>query len=314
NGDTIITIVDVYDSLDIPLEGIGVKLYLDPNEFDPNDDVLYKTTVTNSEGIYHFDNIEVGTYYLVLELPDSLQTVNNDVGGDDTEDNDFYLSEETGQYRSQTFAMEADNDEACKTDIDGGTKKKGQSQPIDMLSYEVKYNSSEKLVDILWNTMNEINADYYIVERKEEGSDRYIQIAELDAKGLRTLNNYSVKDPNVAAGNRYYYKLTGYDRDGRENGVYIESVLIPADKFTVQAYPNPVNEQLFVIVSGNRGKESTIQIIDGIGRKAVKTIKLNSGTNYDKVSIDMSNLPQGQYYIKVISGDQVEIKNIIHIN
>ena len=314
NGDTIFTIVDVYDSLDIPLEGIGVKLYSDPNEFDPNDDVLYKTAVTNSEGIYRFDNIEIGTYYLVLDLPDSLQTVNNDVGGDDTQDNDFYLSEETGEYRSQTFAMEADNDEACKTDIDGGTKKKGQTQPLDMLAYEVSYNKVEKLVDIVWNTMNEINADYYVVERKEEGADRYIEISEVEAKGLRTLNSYGLKDPNVEGGNRYYYKLTGYDKDGRENGVYIDNVLIPADKFTVQAYPNPVNERLYVVVSGNRGKESTIQIIDGIGRKAVKTISLNKGSNYEKVAIDMSQLPQGQYYIKVISGDQVEIKKVVHVN
>ena len=301
--------VNVYDSLDFPVVGIQVDLVFDPDEYITTDDKVIMTDFTDNEGIYEFNNIPIGQYFIVLHLPDDLTLVNNDVGGDDQNDSDFYLSEETGQYRSNSFSILANNDEECKIDIKGGTGKK--TFPIDLLLFEANWNEEIDAVEVEWYTMNEINLSHYTVERRGEFENRFVEIAQVEARGSLDYNEYRLLDRDVERGSVYYYRLVPIDNDGRENRNYIDDVKIPGDKMKVNAYPNPTKSIVNIEILGKANEQLRIEILDNIGKRALNDIVIGKNNNVsEKVIIDVSDLPQGHYFVKVISGNAVEVKRV----
>lgn len=188
-------------------------------------------------------------------------------------------------------------------------------QSFDLLRFDASCNKTEEVVKLVWETMNEINLDSYILEKRSEESANFEEIIRIVAKGKPAQNIYSLKDPNVEKGTRYYYRLRSVDKEGTINKDIIEEVMVPGDKFIVKSYPNPVIDKLFVIISGKRSENIQIELMDNIGRRKQQIVELkDTNKTYEKVSLDMSNLPQGQYYIKVISGQRVEIQKVVHIN
>jgi len=307
-------ILNVYDELDEPYPNIVIELYSDPDENDPFDDMLVMSTTTDANGEYDFSNIKKGNYYIVARISDDYTVVSTDVGGDDTKDSDFYLSEETGLYRSYTFFIDANNDEECINDVDAGTKERGTTQPLDLLSFEASWNGKDEVVEIVWNTINEVDLDYFTVERRADEEEEFVEIATVDSKGGRFASKYGLKDPNVEGGMTYHYRLIPTNINGRSDGNYNARVFIPANKFTVKSYPNPVMDRLYVLISGNRDNDVSIEILDNVGRRVLEKVFVEkSNTTYEKVSMNLSDLPQGQYYIKVVSGQRVEIKKLVHV-
>ncbi len=301
--------VNVYDSLDYPVVGIQVDLVLDNDPFITTDDEIIMTDLTNAEGIYEFYNIPVGNYFIVLHLPAHLTVVNTNAGGDDINDNDFYLNEDTGQYRSQTFDITANNDEECKIDIKGGTGRK--TFPSKVLYFEAVWDESQDAVVLEWGAMDEVNLNHYMIEKRAESDKVFEILGEVNAKGGLDLHEYEMLDPNVEKGMRYYYKLVPVDNDGRRNQSYPDDVIIPGDKLGVIAYPNPTKSLLNIEISGKQNQEIRIEVIDNVGRKAIRDVIIEKNSNiFERIGLDMSPLPQGNYFIKVISGLDVMVKRI----
>jgi len=301
--------INVYDSLDHPVIGIKADLILDNNPLVSSDDRVIKSVFTDASGEYDFKNIPVGLYFVVLHLPPHLTVVNNDVGGDDQKDSDFYLSEETGQFRSHSFEIYANNDEECKIDIDGGTGRR--TFPIELLSFEAIWDEQEDAVLLEWQSINEVNLNHYMIEKRAESDKVFEILGEVNAKGGLDLHEYEMLDPNVEKGMRYYYRLVPVDNDGQRNQSYPDDVIIPGDKLGVVAFPNPTRSMLNIEISGKQNQEVKIEVIDNVGRKAIRDVIIEKNSNiFERIGLDMSTLPQGNYFIKVISGLDVMVKRI----
>jgi len=314
NGVKMYTRVNVHDIFDLPYTDLVVDLYLDPNEFDPYDNVLYKSVITNEMGEYEFENIKQGKYFVVINLPDTITVIANDIGGDDSKDNDFYLSEESGMYRSNSFPITVNNNEECVTGIDGGTKKKDKTQEVDIISFNASWNALKEVVQLEWNTMNEINLDNFIIERRADEENAFKEIDDIIAIGGRNIQNYGIFDNDVDKATTYHYKLIPVDLDGVIHGFFNSIVNIPQRKLIVESYPNPVSDKLIIVFRGERVNDLKIELIDNFGRSVLKTIIVKAdGNNFEKVTINFNKLPQGQYFVKVISGEMVEVQKIVHI-
>jgi large repetitive protein len=69
---------------DVPLEGVTVKLYSDPNgDGDPTDGSVQQVTTTNGSGYYEFLNLGAGTYVVVEEDILSYASVADTAGAND---------------------------------------------------------------------------------------------------------------------------------------------------------------------------------------------------------------------------------------
>jgi len=182
------------------------------------------------------------------------------------------------------------------------------------LSFNVTWSSVDKVVKLDWETVNEIDIDYYIIERKAQDEANYHKVGKASAKGGRETVLYTMIDAEVVKGQIYEYRLTPVNLDGRTDGQYLANVIVPADKLTVNAYPNPVKDLLSIVIAGVEGNDVSIEILDNVGRRVMEKMMIErSNTAYEKVTMNLSDLPQGQYYIKVVSGQRVEIKKLVHV-
>ena len=176
--------------------------------------------------------------------------------------------------------------------------------PLTLLSF----NSSleNKNVILHWQTAQEINTSYFIIERSTNGTD-FSSIGKIVASGnSSTTKNYSYTDTKPINGTNYY-RLKMLDTDGKY--IYSKVLVIKIDgKSTLQIFPNPAKNILYIQASGENEK-ATVQIIDVTGRiiKEEK-ISLNGNTSF---SIDINNLPDGLYNLILKSKSINEQKKFI---
>ncbi|WP_248284679.1 T9SS type A sorting domain-containing protein [Pedobacter fastidiosus] len=80
----------------------------------------------------------------------------------------------------------------------------------------------------------------------------------------------------------------------------------------VKIYPNPVEDQLNIILSiGKDGTQTTIKIIDLLGNEVVtlSNERLNSGEQTKTFALP-SRLNAGIYFLRVVAGSESQVKRI----
>ena len=302
---------DLFDNSDFLVQGLRVDLVLDPDINIIGDEVLTMTVFTDIDGNYSFFNVPIGQYYLVIHMPAGKMLTLSNAGNDDSIDNDFYFNIVSGENRTDVFSVPAQTDDICILDIDGGIREINDPLPVELLNYGVKWNEIIKVVEIDWATMNEINLDHYLIERVGENEKIFIEVSKILANGNLDFNEYNVQDENVEKGMRYFYRLRPVDKDGKIIRSYLADVLIPGEKIKVNVFPNPAKEIMNIEISGKVNNKLQIEFLDYTARKVIREIYIDANNNNTEiVSLDVTNIPQGLYIIKVISGNSVEIKQV----
>ncbi len=172
----------------------------------------------------------------------------------------------------------------------------GNTVPLQLLSFtgSVLQNGKNQLQ---WNTANEDNVDFFIVERSNNGNG-YSTITRQTAIGHGN-NNYTIVDESPFA-KINYYRLKMMDK----NGHYTYSSIIRLKNNSnsgFSMFPNPAKNNLIVthpIVPA----ESFIQIIQLDGKVVFKQ---NISIGAVQTSIDISTLHQGLYLVYVYSDKEV---------
>ena len=292
-------IPNVLDINDLMVQNVRIDLILEPDVSVNGDEVLVMTSYTDVNGNFSFSNVPIGQYYMVLHMPAGKMLTLTDVGNDDSIDNDFYFNTLTSINRSNVFSVTAQTDAVCITDIDGGIRNINDPLPIEMLLYTVTWNENKEVVEIDWSTMNEINLDHYLIERKEVNEIRFIEVNKTEAKGKNDYNQYNVQDKYVEKGLRYFYRLRPVDKDGKEDRSYLADVLIPGEKIRVNAFPNPANDILTVEISGKVNHKLRIEFLDYTGRKVIRDIDIEANyNNIEKISSRCQGYTTGTVYNK----------------
>ncbi len=304
---------DLQDNSDKQVEGVKIRLYNDKDENDSSDDVLFDSTNV-IEGLFSFRNIPAGNYYYTAELPAGTKLVKtkSDLGSDNI-DSDFYTTE-GGIHRSHRFNVQPGGDSRpCNENIDIGVTK-FETLPVEVLEFNAGWNTPQGVVALVWSTMNGNNVSYFELYRRAENEEDFVKLVAVEAERGSSVQSYGMIDSNVEFGLRYYYRLVPVDFDGQVKAKYEASVLVPGYDFKVNAYPNPVTDKLYIVVSGGIIGDFTVELLDNLGRKVINKIKVKSSgnTTYEKVRLDMRDLPQGTYYIRVIKGTKLELHKIVH--
>lgn len=132
--------------------------------------------------------------------------------------------------------------------------------------------------------------DVFNIERSRDGK-RFEYLGSMDAKGIAN-SHYTFVDAMPFTGINYY-RLHLLNNDGTTGYSKIVNAFVH-DAFEVEAYPNPVNDKLTVMVRGNISGEGIVTLCDASGRELEKS-KIVSGKI---VTFSMNHLAQGVYWIK----------------
>jgi hypothetical protein len=178
--------------------------------------------------------------------------------------------------------------------------------PVRYLEFNaVKFAELTSSLD--WVTAEEINNDYFEVQRSNDITGSFTTIGKVDAvEHPKSVNPYQFYDYAARPGVNYY-RLKQFDRDGQFAYSPIRTVLFSTTSFSVKAWPNPVNDLLNVFISG-AGEAGRLELIDVAGRHVVSQ-EFTDGDSSHEIAVD--RVAPGVYTLVVLTGAERHVEKII---
>jgi hypothetical protein len=160
-----------------------------------------------------------------------------------------------------------------------------------------------------WVTATEKDVKNFVVERSID-SKQWFAIGTAAPKGGLKETAYSLIDNKPVL--LSYYRLRSVDNNGDEQISKIVSVKrYDAKKFVVLSVaPVPTTEGVTVDFSVSKEATVTLTVTNIIGQ-VVKTETIRAIEGVNKAVINLNNLPNGTYLLKVSDGDLTELKTIV---
>ncbi|WP_256009855.1 exo-alpha-sialidase [Desertivirga xinjiangensis] len=127
-------------------------------------------------------------------------------------------------------------------DLSGAYKPVQTTLPVNLKEYKAKLTNG--LVQLSWETLDELNNEKFVVEKSHDG----VNFDKLASIKPAPDNRYQVTDFYPYGGSNYY-KLTQYDKDGKSSTLGLEFLKYDSkDINKVKISPNPVRtgEALYI--------------------------------------------------------------------
>lgn len=226
--------------------------------------------------------------YFDYRLPASLMIDLSNVAGAD-------LSQSGGDLLFITVSAANGNGYTANFSTTPYRISEGVFQPV-----ELTYLNAEKRgqqVAVNWGTSTEINNDYFVVERRGEVEDRFVEIGMVQGNG-NTIEpqSYLFLDEQPKEGVNLY-RLRQVDFDGQETYSHAVSVAMPVTNVSMSVFPNPAKESLTIQVEGSKTITGLVEVYDLVSGRHVLSLQMN---NYQEV-LGISNLSPGAYIIRLTS-------------
>ena len=174
------------------------------------------------------------------------------------------------------------------------------SLPVDLLRFETRPTDNHT-AKLSWTTASEINNSHFDVERSYDGRTFEV-VGEVAGNGNSQHQiEYSYTDASVSkVQNTVYYRLKQVDFDGAFEYSDIRVVRFDAvgNNMQLVAYPNPMNDELNVMLSLPSGEKYQLQVTNLQGALVhQKNHVFSSGLH----TLDLSQWNSGVYIVEVIS-------------
>ena len=182
--------------------------------------------------------------------------------------------------------------------------------PIELLRFEAHVKTSGVLLS--WETASEINNNYFNIERSSDG-DKFESIGVIPGSGTTTeYHAYSFSDPDPGVG-IFYYRLKQIDYDGGYSYSDVVAVKLNSIINEINIFPNPVIEVVnFEFETVNTSKVH-FQILDIMGKILIDESK-ETGKGNVTSQIEIKELPEGIYYLKVFTSDSIYKGKFLKLN
>ena len=171
---------------------------------------------------------------------------------------------------------------------------------------------------IQWTTLTENNClGFELLRSNTNNGNDFSSVRFVSSKAINgnsnSLLSYSFDDATANTSNTYY-KLKQIDKDGKFS--YSNTILVKATKAAaleiVSMYPNPVANQLNVVISSPIYRKATIVIADVYGKNIInQSVSLNVGDN--SAAVMVNQLAAGTYTLKLIcdNGCETTVKKFV---
>lgn len=150
----------------------------------------------------------------------------------------------------------------------------------------------DNLVMLHWQTASEINSDYFEIQRSSKGQNWSTIGVQRSEGNYRNGQEYSFVDEQ-ALGGKNYYRLNMVDLDRQQVYSEVQVIEFKSAK-TVKAYPNPVQESLFL--EGEGLKAERLEIFSGNGQ-LIEQQNIESNDGIIRVAVD--HLNSGMYLYRL---------------
>ena len=179
----------------------------------------------------------------------------------------------------------------------------GSGNPLPVTLTNFSANSENQTAVLQWSTTSETNSDRFEIEQSIDAKEWHNIGAVHAATNSKSLLDYQFVHSSPALGINYY-RLKMIDRDNTfAYSKIVDLKFLHNTRLTL--YPNPVASKIYLKID-TLLKIMTVELFNDSGQKIVKRENFVSGNE-----IDVSNLPEGFYLIKVgLSDGQNETHRI----
>lgn len=291
----------ILNLLDVKGTGLFIGSFL-PRKLDPASAStvgtftvtgLYSITESNAGPSININGVNPGTEHdqiIVndpLELSGTLFTSFNFIPSSDVTLTIIKSSGINGTFQNFSPALPA-NWTVAYNNPQTGDVSLIYTNPLPLTLLDFAGNVLNKSVSLFWKTTDEINVDFYELERAS--TDMIFKpVYRVSAKNTTDLQTYMFTD--LSPFSQSFYRLRMVDKDGSYS-------LSKTLQFSLSGvgpviiYPNPVHTQLQVILPDLT--TSNVQIMDATGR-----VYLQSVYNTEKILLQLRNLPAGTYILVI---------------
>lgn len=174
--------------------------------------------------------------------------------------------------------------------------------PITLSRFDAK--NAGKHVNTDWTTENEVNNDFFTVERSEDGIN-WNAIGNVKGAGnSETVLHYSYIDIRPLTGVSYY-RLMQTDFDGATSYSDVKTVFRSDENNELKIFPNPTEGIVTVYSSSN--DISDYQIFNAMGSAITDQVKVISVDGTSKITLDFSQMSPGVYVFR----SEEDVKKIV---
>jgi len=199
------------------------------------------------------------------------------------------------------------------------------SLPVELSAWSA--TSTKGNVALSWTTESEIENLGFVVYRKQNSESRSQELASFQTdKALlghgstSSRNSYSYIDTDVEVGQTYTYQLSDVDYQGKmtqhaEISVTVkaqEQDLKPTAMMLHAAYPNPFNPETTIsfAITGETLRATSLRVYDVNGRFVATLYDGDTEPGNYTVKWDSGNFASGIYYMRLSSGNDIQIQRV----
>ena len=176
--------------------------------------------------------------------------------------------------------------------------------PVELLSF--KAEAKESTVNLVWETAHELNLDHFEIQRSGDGKT-YEKIGSVTAKGQ---GDYQFVDHEMVYNTNIFYRLRMVDVDGRFDFSKVETVRLESLINELEVVPNPVSDLFHLTFTASKPSGVKIFVSNTLG-EILQTMDRISQKGPNDLSFDLSDLPEGVYFLTIESGGQQWMKKLI---
>ncbi len=176
--------------------------------------------------------------------------------------------------------------------------------PIDLIRFEAYSKGEVNMIE--WRTITQVNNEFQIIEKSENGIDHWQELVRINGERNSTeiLNYHAIdNDPLKTT----YYRLKSIDFDGEEE--IFNTVVVQRDENKSEIMgitPNPFNQNTTLNINSNSDQQGSIVIHNMAGLVIYRDeFSLVSGVN--SLSIDLQAYSSGIYIVEVLIAGENEV-------
>jgi flavodoxin len=177
--------------------------------------------------------------------------------------------------------------------------------PVDLISFKAEWLQRGKTAQLKFITENESNLCCYEMEKSSDGV-HFTSIGKLTAKNNSLRNDYSYTDPTATAP-KQYYRLKTINLNGIVEYSNLQ-LLRSNTAIEVIVFPNPASNVLQLQLNNNYTTLNA-QIINPAGQTIQRYTNLSTAGQL--VTIPISNLAQGTYFLHLQCGEEKQVLQFI---
>lgn len=205
--------------------------------------------------------------------------------------------------------LKASNHPITDNGSDRDWRYDGGSLPLEWLGFAAHWQDQQ--VYLRWETQNEVNTDFFEIERKIDLSNNFHPIGNKEAKGNYSgISSYQYQDViprGLEEGALMYYRIRQVDMDGQFSYSKTIELSFSSSTATLSVFPNPANEQVSIDVKGANGTQTMVRIIDMLGKIKYSQVLPEQG----HLNLDVSQWPRGIYIVQLEDEQSIRASRLV---